>query len=268
MAAPDKVVFHLPIIDAEAPAPDSLALAHSSRVEVSPLLAPERMLKPGYCPAREIEELWREKSRLDELFDAGLGQAYWRAREEIYPEAGDRGGSLGNRAGDKLQEIVDAVGGLQVDRLKKRTKEVEDKVLCPLCMDEAKPENCSVTVCGHAYCTDCITCCVGQVGRCPTCNHPLRLPGYLANAQRVQTASQEPVVFVDVCGAPGAWSKYLFKLGEQRGLQMHGFGFSLKKGTNERSCTWFKQDDGHGSASAYAHLVRATRRSMATPLED
>lgn len=28
----------------------------------------------------------------------------------------------------------------------------QDKVLCPLCMDEAKPENCSVTVCGHAYC--------------------------------------------------------------------------------------------------------------------
>jgi len=24
---------------------------------------------------------------------------------------------------------------------------------------------------------------------------------------------QEEVVFVDVCGAPGAWSKYLFRLG-------------------------------------------------------
>eukprot|EP00927_Polykrikos_kofoidii_P044667 TRINITY_DN38570_c0_g1_i1.p1 TRINITY_DN38570_c0_g1~~TRINITY_DN38570_c0_g1_i1.p1 ORF type:complete len:492 (-),score=62.55 TRINITY_DN38570_c0_g1_i1:48-1523(-) len=47
-------------------------------------------------------------------------------------------------------------------------------------------------------------------------------------------------VFVDVCGAPGAWSNHLFCLGERRGCLMRGFGFSLRDGTNPLSCTWYK----------------------------
>lgn len=155
--------------------PEDLALEltafTSAKLPMMPL-EPGRMCDAGYCPQEDVESLWREKSRLDELFDAKQDQAYWKARDEIYPQAGDRGGPLGNRAGDKLQEIANAVGGLKVDRLE----------------------------------------------------------------------NQEEVVFVDVCGAPGAWSKYLFRMGEEKRCSMKGYGFSLSRGTNEKSCTWFKQD--------------------------
>eukprot|EP00435_Cladocopium_sp_Y103_P020963 s124_g5.t1 len=150
-----------------------------AKLPMTPLEQPGRMCDAGYCPREDVESLWREKSRLDELFDAKQDQAYWKARDEIYPQAGDRGGPLGNRAGDKLQEIANAVGGLKVDRLD----------------------------------------------------------------------NQEEVVFVDVCGAPGAWSKYLFRMGEEKSCAMKGYGFSLSRGTNEKSCTWFKQDDGDPKAS-------------------
>eukprot|EP00933_Yihiella_yeosuensis_P033870 TRINITY_DN27483_c0_g1_i1.p1 TRINITY_DN27483_c0_g1~~TRINITY_DN27483_c0_g1_i1.p1 ORF type:complete len:517 (-),score=115.63 TRINITY_DN27483_c0_g1_i1:11-1561(-) len=134
---------------------------------------PGRMSDAGYCAKEDVETLWKQKTRLDDIFDAGMSQLYWRAREELYPVAGHRGSALqdlGNRAGDKLEEISKAVGGLRVKRLEQK----------------------------------------------------------------------EEVVFADVCGAPGAWSKYLFQLGEKNGCKTVGYGFSLRDGTNPLSCTWYK----------------------------
>jgi len=137
---------------------------------MAPLADPGRMSGSGYCSRADIDGLWAQKTRLDELFDAGDGDVYRRARDELYPVA--RRGShqqLGNRAGDKLAEVVEAVGGLD----------------CAL--SGAPSEN----------------------------------------------------SFVDICGAPGAWSRVLFSLGESRGTRMRGFGFSLREGTNPLSCTWY-----------------------------
>ncbi|CAE7758379.1 unnamed protein product, partial [Symbiodinium necroappetens] len=136
----------------------------------------QRMSDAGYCSREEVEMLWKQKSRMDVLFDGGHREAYWMARDEIYPEAGHRGSDrqpLGNRSGDKIEEIVSAVGKLKV------------------------------------------------LNRCK---------------------AKGRLVFADVCGAPGAWSKYFFKLGAEAECVVRGFGFSLREGTNALSCTWFPED--------------------------
>eukprot|EP00929_Paragymnodinium_shiwhaense_P104189 TRINITY_DN68316_c0_g2_i2.p1 TRINITY_DN68316_c0_g2~~TRINITY_DN68316_c0_g2_i2.p1 ORF type:complete len:471 (-),score=105.66 TRINITY_DN68316_c0_g2_i2:395-1807(-) len=171
---------------------------------LSPVADPGRMRDAGYCPAAEIDALWEQKTRLDALFDAGDSALYWRAREELYP-AGQKkhersARSLGNRAGDKLAEIAEAVGGLQ---------------------------------------------------------GALRPPA-------------EETTFVDVCGAPGAWSKYLYFLGEQHAARMKGYGFSLRGGSNPKSCTWYKElshfnfvelwgADGTGDIFEHRNLVHASQ---------
>jgi len=137
---------------------------------LAPLADPGRMRDAGYCDFADIERLWAQKNRLDSLFDRGESASYWRAREELYP-AGRRGSkrSLGNRAGEKIEEIARAVGGLE---------------------DALRP-------------------------------------------------APSKTSFLDICGAPGAWTRYLLQLGEAHGALMCGFGLSLRDGTNPRTCTWY-----------------------------
>mmetsp|Transcript_56444 Transcript_56444/g.101183 ORF Transcript_56444/g.101183 Transcript_56444/m.101183 type:complete len:433 (+) Transcript_56444:64-1362(+) len=139
--------------------------------KLAPIADPSRMRDAGYCKASDIERLWKQKTRLDVLFDQGESALYWRSREALYP-TGRRGSDrpLGNRAGEKLEEIARVVGGLE-DALQKTPKE---------------------------------------------------------NA------------FLDICGAPGAWSQYLLQVGSEHGALMRGFGFSLRNGTNPRTCTWYE----------------------------
>lgn len=148
---------------------DISCLSGGAIAEIGPVADPGRMRDAGHCPSPAIEQLWAEKSRLDKLFDEGRGGLYFRAREELYP-LGRRGSGrfLGNRAGDKLAEVIAAVGGIS----------------CAL-----RP-------------------------------------------------SSEETVFLDVCGAPGAWSSHLFRMEAAWGAKMRGYGFSLRDGTNPLSCIW------------------------------
>merc|ERR1712061_144944 len=124
--------------------------------ELGPLADPGRMRDAGYCDRAEIESLWAEKTRLDELFDAQDSQLYHRARDKLYPARSEsrsmkRTGCdrlKGNRAASKLAEIANAIE------------------------DSEGFENCGLK---DAF---------------------LKAP--------------ERTVFLDVCGAPGAWSKQVF----------------------------------------------------------
>lgn len=182
----------------------SLSDGHANEETLSdnmaPLADPGRMRNAGYCPEADIDRLWTQKNRLDEVFDRGGSALYWQAREELFP-AGRRGSKrpLGNRAGDKLEEISRAVGGL-------------DDTLQPLPAENS---------------------------------------------------------FLDICGAPGAWSQYLFKMGQAKKVRMTGYGFSLRDGTNPKTCTWYESltqrddfhtlwgADGTGDACVGANISRA-----------
>ncbi|CAE7514973.1 unnamed protein product, partial [Symbiodinium sp. KB8] len=158
----------------------------------------QRMSDAGYCSREEVEMLWKQKSRMDVLFDGGHREAYWMARDEIYPEAGHRGSDrqpLGNRSGDKIEEIVSAVGKLKV------------------------------------------------LNRCK---------------------AKGRLVFADVCGAPGAWSKYFFKLGAEAECVVRGFGFSLREGTNALSCTWFPEARSPSKKAANTRLAELAQSLCAS----
>eukprot|EP00928_Gymnodinium_smaydae_P068794 TRINITY_DN5205_c4_g1_i1.p1 TRINITY_DN5205_c4_g1~~TRINITY_DN5205_c4_g1_i1.p1 ORF type:complete len:463 (+),score=118.87 TRINITY_DN5205_c4_g1_i1:110-1498(+) len=144
---------------------------------IAPVADPGRMADAGFCSRDDVLDLWKQKTRLDKLFDDGRSALYWRAREELYPAGASRPqqraakAAHGNRAGEKLAEIVDAVGGFG------------DTVFRP---------------------------------------------------------AGEDTVFLDVCGAPGAWSQYFYRVAAERGRSARGFGFSLRGGTNPLSCTWYE----------------------------
>ena len=80
--------------------------ACANAIAREPLVNDGRLLKGGVCDGAKIEELWRQKSRLDVLFDSGREIEYHRTRDRLFPL--DRHGSeraLKNRAGDKLIEV-------------------------------------------------------------------------------------------------------------------------------------------------------------------
>lgn len=62
-------------------------------------------LKSPFVKEGDIKDLWREKSRLDSMFDSGKERLYINMRDKVFPQ--DRKGSkkFSNRAGDKLFEI-------------------------------------------------------------------------------------------------------------------------------------------------------------------
>eukprot|EP00811_Abedinium_folium_P000739 NODE_10677_length_1336_cov_3.125724.p1 GENE.NODE_10677_length_1336_cov_3.125724~~NODE_10677_length_1336_cov_3.125724.p1 ORF type:complete len:410 (+),score=100.63 NODE_10677_length_1336_cov_3.125724:14-1243(+) len=163
---------------------------------VGPVADPGRMRDAGYCEPADITALWEQKARLDSLFDSGGNRSYKRARDELFSPAA--AAQLGNRAGDKLAEVAEAV----------------------------------------------------------------RLPSFEAGA-----------AFLDVCGAPGAWSRFLYKLAERDGVSLRGFGMSLREGTNPLSCTWYNDllartdftplwgADGTGNVCSAANIAQAAAAS-------
>ena len=40
---------------------------------------------------------------------------------------------------------------------------------CPICMDDAKPNNVVAFTCGHAFCCDCSVECLKRDRKCPMC---------------------------------------------------------------------------------------------------
>ncbi|CAG9464254.1 unnamed protein product [Pedinophyceae sp. YPF-701] len=69
----------------------------------------ERMLGGSFLPRRDVIELWRQKTRMDVVFDRGRSSYYYRARDETFPQDRKGGKRNWNRAGDKLQEVHEAV---------------------------------------------------------------------------------------------------------------------------------------------------------------
>lgn len=76
-----------------------------------------RMSKSNWVEAELVEELWAQKNRMDEMFDAGKGEIYYRIRDQQFPQ--DRRGSnkFANRAGDKLWQVHLAVEDTLFDPL-------------------------------------------------------------------------------------------------------------------------------------------------------
>jgi cap1 methyltransferase len=75
----------------------------------------KRILEFGLIEKELILELWKQKSRLDNVFGNNQANIYYQVRDELHPE--DRTGSsqFKNRAGDKLNEIDKSLKLLQVD---------------------------------------------------------------------------------------------------------------------------------------------------------
>jgi hypothetical protein len=48
-------------------------------------------------------------------------------------------------------------------------KEEEEADKCPICYDEMKTVNFSITTCGHKFCTSCLLRSLKRDNRCPTC---------------------------------------------------------------------------------------------------
>jgi len=70
---------------------------------------PDRMLKGGFCTEEDIKRLFNQKTRMDRIFDSGDEHFYYEVRDKLFPQ--DRKGSskFRNRAGDKLNEVDEAV---------------------------------------------------------------------------------------------------------------------------------------------------------------
>lgn len=77
----------------------------------------ERMRNSGWVAPEVVDELWKQKDRMDEMFDAGKGDIYYKLRDRQFPQ--DRKGSsnFSNRAGDKLWQVFTAVDDTLLDPL-------------------------------------------------------------------------------------------------------------------------------------------------------
>lgn len=76
-----------------------------------------RMRESGWVEPGAVDDLWAQKNRMDEMFDAGQGEIYYRIRDQQFPQ--DRRGSskFANRAGDKLWQVNLAVDDSLFDPL-------------------------------------------------------------------------------------------------------------------------------------------------------
>lgn len=77
----------------------------------------ERMKSAGWVSPQTVEALWMQKNRMDDLFDEGYGDIYYKVRDQQFPQ--DRRGStkFANRAGDKLWQVHVAVPDTLFDPL-------------------------------------------------------------------------------------------------------------------------------------------------------
>jgi hypothetical protein len=48
----------------------------------------------------------------------------------------------------------------------------QDAHSCPICLDDTI-ERCTVAICGHRFCSDCIYSIAEPCGPCPICRRPL-----------------------------------------------------------------------------------------------
>ncbi|KEP63153.1 UNVERIFIED_CONTAM: ribosomal RNA large subunit methyltransferase J protein [Hammondia hammondi] len=67
-----------------------------------------RFLSGVYCDADAVRTLWAKKTRLDSIFDDEMDWLYRAARDFVFPRDGWSKKHL-NRAGDKIEEISDAL---------------------------------------------------------------------------------------------------------------------------------------------------------------
>jgi 23S rRNA U2552 (ribose-2'-O)-methylase RlmE/FtsJ len=76
-----------------------------------------RMRESGWVEPEVVDALWAQKDRMDEMFDAGKGDIYYKTRDRQFPQ--DRKGSsnFSNRAGDKLWQVFTAIDDTLLDPL-------------------------------------------------------------------------------------------------------------------------------------------------------
>ena len=67
------------------------------------------MRDAGWCESASVELLWKEKTRMDAVFDGGNGHLYQRVRDEVCPLDSKGSSTFWNRAGDKLKEVYDCI---------------------------------------------------------------------------------------------------------------------------------------------------------------
>ncbi|PHJ16686.1 ribosomal rna large subunit methyltransferase j protein [Cystoisospora suis] len=68
----------------------------------------KRFLSGAFCEPDAVEALWSKKTRLDSIFDGEMDWLYRAARDSIFPRDGYSRKHF-NRAGDKIEEICDAL---------------------------------------------------------------------------------------------------------------------------------------------------------------
>ncbi|HSA76263.1 MAG TPA: SAM-dependent methyltransferase [Nitrosarchaeum sp.] len=69
----------------------------------------ERMSHTLFCDKKLVKQLWKEKNRMDKIFDEGQSSAYYQTRNKFYPQD-EKGSSVyKNRAGDKLLEVINQI---------------------------------------------------------------------------------------------------------------------------------------------------------------
>jgi len=79
-----------------------------------------------------------------------------------------------------------------------------DELCCPICFGAI--EECSMTPCGHSFCTACILECLNRKHSCPCCNHATQREQLIRNHQHdrlVQVVQEEKKV---------AWDRYVEKV--------------------------------------------------------
>ncbi|EER07948.1 hypothetical protein Pmar_PMAR003269 [Perkinsus marinus ATCC 50983] len=82
-----------------------------NKPKIVPTHEPARMREGLFCESTVVDELWQQKTRMDQLFDRRLGRVYHRVRGRIFPTtiSGSANVGISNRAGDKLWEVLDAL---------------------------------------------------------------------------------------------------------------------------------------------------------------
>lgn len=79
-------------------------LEHAENVQFLPVDNEERMLDSPLLERKAVSLLFKQKNRLNHIFDSGKSWSYYRARDQHFPQ--DASGSMKrrNRAGDKIAE--------------------------------------------------------------------------------------------------------------------------------------------------------------------